>query len=353
MSPEPAPFTPARVATDRLTLNVWSAGPPHGTPLLLVHGNLTTGGFWRYVAQELPDDIRVIAPDLRGFGATDAEPVDATRGLGDMSDDLHALLEALGLAGQRGVHAVGWSMGGGVLQRMMLDHGDDLATVTLVAPMSPYGFGGSTDAGGTRAYPDDAGTGGGGASPAFVQRLASQDRREDEPTTSPRVIMRTFYGAGANAANVDEEFLLTELLSTRTGPGFYPGASTPSGNWPMRAPGDDGILNAMSPRHFGTADVIDAAWKPPVLWLRGERDQVVSDASMFDFGTLGKLGVVPGWPGEQVLPPQPMDAQTRAVFTEYAARGGEFREVALDSAHGLPLEVPARVAAEIVQHVRR
>src|SRR6478672_7540629 len=107
-SSAPAGFTCSRVPTSRLTQNVWTAGPEDGRPVLLVHGNLTTGGFWAYVAAELPDDVRVIAPDLRGFGLTDAEPIDATRGLGDMADDVHALLETLGLAGERRVTAAGW-----------------------------------------------------------------------------------------------------------------------------------------------------------------------------------------------------------------------------------------------------
>src|SRR3954454_3637706 len=81
------------VRTDRLETNVWTSGPADGVPLLLVHGNLVSGGWWRYVAELLPDDVRVIAPDLRGFGRTEAKPIDATRGLGDMADDLRSLLE--------------------------------------------------------------------------------------------------------------------------------------------------------------------------------------------------------------------------------------------------------------------
>jgi pimeloyl-ACP methyl ester carboxylesterase len=45
----------------------------------------------------LPEGYRPLAVDLRGFGATDPEPVDATRGLGDYADDLAAVIEALGL----------------------------------------------------------------------------------------------------------------------------------------------------------------------------------------------------------------------------------------------------------------
>ena len=70
---------------------------------------------------ELADDVRVIAPDLRGFGRTEALPIDATRGLGDMVEDVHALLAALGLADECRVIAAGWSMGAGVLEQLMLE----------------------------------------------------------------------------------------------------------------------------------------------------------------------------------------------------------------------------------------
>jgi pimeloyl-ACP methyl ester carboxylesterase len=230
-------------------MNVWTSGPEDGRPVLLIHGNLTTGGFWRYVAEQLPDDVRVIAPDMRGFGKTDAEPVTATNGLADMVEDVRSLLEALELTDSRLV-AAGWSMGGGVLQQYLLTHPEDLGGLVLIAPLSPYGFGGTKGEDGTLCFPDAAASGAGGANPQFVLRLAAGDRSEDDPQTSPRVVMRTFFGPGANAENVDEEFLLSELLTTRTGEDFYPGSTTPSENWPGAAPGTFGILNTMTPDHY-------------------------------------------------------------------------------------------------------
>src|SRR6185436_10603320 len=117
-----------------------------------------------------------------------------TRGLRDWSDDLRALLEALGWADQGRVHAAGWSMGGGILQQYEIDHPDDLASLTLVAPLSPYGFGSTRDAHGTPAYAGDfAGSGGGTAAPDFVRRLAERDGSEDDPLSSPRVVMRNYF----------------------------------------------------------------------------------------------------------------------------------------------------------------
>ena len=99
------------------------AGPEDGTPVLLVHGNLVSGDD---VAKRLPDDVRIVAPDLRGFGGTYALPVDATRGLGDWSADLHALVRALGWGGAGRMHIAGWSLGGGVVEQYVIDHTADL-----------------------------------------------------------------------------------------------------------------------------------------------------------------------------------------------------------------------------------
>ena len=83
-----------------------------------------------------------------------------------------------------------------------------------------------------------------------------------------------------------------------------------------------GVLNSLSPKHFRTAGLVDLEVKPPILWIRGTADAIVSDASYFDLNMLGKLGVIPGWPGDEVAPPQPMVTQTRDVLEAYAAAGG-------------------------------
>lgn len=338
------------VDTPRLRQHVWTGGPEDGRPLLLVHGNITTGGFWRYVAERLPDDVRVIAPDLRSFGRTEPKPVDATRGLRDMADDVHDLLDTLRLTGRDDVHAAGWSMGGGVLQQHLIDHPRDLASLTLMAPISPYGFGGCRGEDGKPCSPDWAGTGGGTAAPDFVRRLAERDGSSDEPLSSPREVLLRFFGPGTNRPNVDEDFLVDELFTTVVGDDHYPGDTVPSENWPNVAPGTRGVLNSMSGRYDDTSAFGDVSDGPPITWLHATADQVISERSMFDLATLGELGAVPGWPGADVMPPQPMETQLRAVLERYAAHGGRWREVELEGVgHGIPLEVPGVVADEIVR----
>jgi pimeloyl-ACP methyl ester carboxylesterase len=107
----------------------------------------------------------------------------------------------------------------------------------------------------------------------------------------------------------------------------------------------------MSPKWCNTSAFANVPEPVPVLWIRGDEDQVVSDLSMFDFGTLGKLGAVPGWPGEDVVPPQPMIAQTRQVFDRRRANGGQVREVVFNGVgHGPVVERSEEVAQLIRAH---
>jgi pimeloyl-ACP methyl ester carboxylesterase len=108
----------------------------------------------------------------------------------------------------------------------------------------------------------------------------------------------------------------------------------------------------MAPAWCDTSGFGDVDRPAPVLWVRGDEDQVVSDASLFDFGTLGKLGAVPGWPGEEVFPSQPQVSQTRAVFERRRARGGSVREEVLhEVGHGPLIERPGEVAEMMVEHI--
>ena len=70
---------------------------------------------------------------------------------------------------------------------------------------------------------------------------------------------------------------------------------------------------------------------------------VVADGSPWEMGQLGALGAVPGWPGEESFPPQPMVSQIRAVLEEYAARGGRAdMHVFEGSGHFPPIDAAER-----------
>jgi pimeloyl-ACP methyl ester carboxylesterase len=338
------------VTTPRLTANVLerpAAGDPSAT-VVFVHGNVSSSLFFQPTMLALPPGVRALAVDLRGFGDSETLPVDATRGLRDFSDDVLSVLDALGLDR---VHLVGWSMGAGVVMSLLLDAPERVLSVTLEAPVSPYGFGGTRGPEGTRTTADGAGTGGGGANPDFVARLDAGDMSADEQT-SPRTVYRSAYVAKPELQEEHEDLWVASMLTTKTGADNYPGDSVASENWPGFAAGTRGVLNTMAPQHFDVSGIADLAVKPPILWIHGEKDAIVSDASFFDLNMLGQVGVIPGWPGADVAPPQPMKVQTRAVLDRYAANGGIYREVALPEAgHAPHLDEAAIFDAELAQHI--
>jgi pimeloyl-ACP methyl ester carboxylesterase len=322
-------------------MHVTTHGPEAGPTVLLIHGNCSASGFWAPLIRHLPPQWRIVAPDLRGYGDSPALGIDATRGLRDFADDVAPLL--LDAAGPCVV--VGHSMGGGVAMQLLLDHPERIAALVLEAPVSPYGFGGTRDLDGTPTTPDAAGTGGGSANPDFVRLLAAKDRGTEEQA-SPRNVMRAFYAAPGFDFGDDEEPLLDTMLSTAVGEEQYPGGGTPSANWPGIGPGERGVLNTMSPKYLDLSGIVRLAHKPPITWVRGDQDAIVSDASFFDLAQLGKLGLVPGWPGEDACPPQPMVGQTRAVLQRYAAQGGAYDEIVWAGVgHSPHVERPAEFAA--------
>ncbi len=340
------------VKSARLLQHVLSCGVETGEVVLLLHGNFSAATYWEELMLALcARGFHCIAPDLRGHGWSEEKVIDATRGYRDWADDINALLETLGIDK---VHLVGWSMGGGVAYRFIADHPEKVITATLQAPVSPYGFGGTKDITGTPCFDDAAGSGGGVVSPVFVERIQMGDRSADD-ANSPRTIINSFYYKPPFTAAREEDFLTAALMET-TGPQAYPGDSVPSANWPNVGPGVYGPVNCWSPKYLGgeVDAFLAASPKPPILWIRGDSDLIVSDNSMFDLATLGKLGYVPGWPGDEVAPPQPMIGQVRAVLDRYAAAGGRYTELVMtDVGHSPHIEKPAEWLAAFLEHVGR
>lgn len=320
------------VDTARLRMRVVESGDPDGTPVVFVHGNLGTCRFYDDQLAAVPDGFRFIAADMRGFGDTEPLAIDGTRGLRDWSDDTVSLLDALGLDG--GVHLAGWSTGGGAIMQLLIDAPARVASLTLIGPVSPYGFGG-VRRDGSPCQPDHAGSGGLGAAPDFVAQLRAGNLGLDDPFAI-RNVMRTSYWSPAFTMEESREIMLArEVLKGVIGPGGYPGDGVSSDYWPGFAPGSTGVLNALSPKYLDTSGIVDAEPKPPIVWHRGDGDVVVSDASAWDPATLGAAGLIPGWPGEEAYPQQPMVSQIRDVLEAYEAAGGSYREIVYQQAgHG-------------------
>jgi pimeloyl-ACP methyl ester carboxylesterase len=347
--PTLAGITAQTLTTARLTTRVLFSGADDATPVLFLHGNTSSATWWEETMVALPKNFRGIAPDQRAFGDADAgKHVDATRGCGDWADDAIALLDILKISR---AHIVGNSLGGSVVWRMLMDYPLRFLSATLVAPGSPYGFGGTRDVNGTPCYADFAGSGGGLVNRELIKRIVAGDRSVESPF-SPRNALRTLIVKPPFIAAREEE-LLSSMLAMHIGEYDAPGDFVASPNWPFVAPGTWGPANAISPKYIGDVSKLYALNpKPNILWVRGVDDKLISNSAASDAGTLGMLGLIPNYPGKEIYPPQPMLDQTRAVLEKYAAAGGAFQEVMIpDAGHAPFIEKPLEFNAVFHAHI--
>jgi pimeloyl-ACP methyl ester carboxylesterase len=253
-----------------------------------------------------------------------------------MAEDVLSLVEALDLGRY---HLAGHSMGGGIAMKCAIARPADLLSLTLVDTMSPYGYSGCKGVDGMLCHEDGAPAGAGSVNPDFIRLMGAKDRGLENPS-SPRNVLRQFYVKPPFLPQREEE-LLSSMLSLRVGDDWYPGDAVPSLHWPGAAPGKRGIVNAFGRKYFYAGDLVDIKPKPPILWIRGADDLIVSNNALWDIAALGALGFVPGWPGVEDCPPQPMLDQTRAVLEQYRMNGGSYREeVIADAGHSPFIEKP-------------
>ena len=131
-------FARSRIATNGVTLSVQQAGA--GRPLILLHGYPQNGMCWAKVAPVLAQGFRVIIPDLRGYGESDAPADDAdhtTYSKREMARDVVGLMDALGLPAPA---ILGHDRGARVAYRLALDHPARVSRLGIIeiAPTSDY-----------------------------------------------------------------------------------------------------------------------------------------------------------------------------------------------------------------------
>lgn len=332
------------IRTARRKVAFYRLGDQALPKLLLVHGNASSSAFFFPTIYDLSKYFNVAAPDLNGFGDTQASPINSPTALRDWADDIDAFADALGWDR---FALMGWSLGGGVAWRYAIDHAARLTHLIMLSPMSPYGFGGTR---GEEGIPyDDKGWGspGGFANKDFLDRLHAQDRG-DAPFTARAVLRKGLFAEGFVPDKQWEDLYVEELLKIHLGLDYYPGDFVPQASFPYVLPGERGISNSLAPQYANMAAFRDIRPKPPVLWIRGDEDKLVSDRSLSDLATLGQLGIVPGYPGEEAFPSQPMVAQTRALLNKYRDKGGQYTEMVFPGcAHASHLEKPEDFVAAL------
>jgi len=119
----------AWVEVNDVRLHYVRAGTNTDAPLVLLHGFPQSWLMWRYVLPALAAQHLVIAPDLRGYGASGKPGGTARYDKGTMAADVAALIRHLGL---RRPVLIGHDRGARVARRYALDFPDDLAGVALL-----------------------------------------------------------------------------------------------------------------------------------------------------------------------------------------------------------------------------
>lgn len=113
-------------------------GPAAGRPVLLLHGFPEGAESWGLQLQALAAaGFRAVAPDLRGYGGTDAPEGEAAYRIQPLMDDVRGLLDALGwerahLAGHDWGALVGWPF--------VSQHPDRVLTWTALSVGHPTAF---------------------------------------------------------------------------------------------------------------------------------------------------------------------------------------------------------------------
>ena len=100
-----------------------------GLTLLLIHGFPLSGGMWEGQIVELRDELRIIAPDLRGHGHSDAPDPPYT--IAEFADDLAGLMDHLSIHGPFIV--CGLSMGGYIAFEFYRRYREHVAGLVLMA----------------------------------------------------------------------------------------------------------------------------------------------------------------------------------------------------------------------------
>lgn len=118
------------------TVRVAEAGDVDvGTPVVLLHGNFASRRWWTELLTRPPRGLRLIAPDLPNFGASDPLP-----GPPSLDGYAAALIETMDALGVDRATLVGHSLGAAVVERVALAAPERTVGLILVDGAPPAGL---------------------------------------------------------------------------------------------------------------------------------------------------------------------------------------------------------------------
>ena len=213
------------VPANGVDLCVETFGEASDPPVLLVAGGASSMDWWEdeFCRRLAAGGRYVIRYDHRDTGRSTSFPAGAPPYTGaDLADDALGLLDALG---EQQAHVVGVSMGGGIAQRIAIEHPARLLSLTLMSTAV-----GTSDDEQSESEPEvpSSDSGPGDAEPAFdwsdraaaVARLAKEARDAGGPFTADeepmrRLAERVFDRTTDMAASQTNHWLLADGPSPR------------------------------------------------------------------------------------------------------------------------------------------
>lgn len=103
--------------------------------VLLIHGNMTSSKHWDLVIDNMDEEYKLYALDLRGFGLSSYNNLITS--IKDFSDDVKLFVEEIGL---KDFAIVGWSTGGAVAMQFAADYPGYCNKLILLASESTRGY---------------------------------------------------------------------------------------------------------------------------------------------------------------------------------------------------------------------
>lgn len=226
--------------------------------LLLIHGNFSSSVHYSPLLERLPKDVRVVAPDLRGYG--DSTYYRRINSLDDFADDIEAFMSALDI--NRAV-VVGWSLGGGVALKLAARHQKLVSKLVLINSTTHRGYpvfkkdeNGQMLIGQVYSSPEEMGT-----DPIQVLPLLEAQKNGDEKVID-FIFDQTIYTHN-KPSKEDNELWVKESLKQR---------NLIDADWALANLNMSAMHNFYHP---GTNDITSV--KVPVLHTMGKKDIIVPE----------------------------------------------------------------------------
>jgi pimeloyl-ACP methyl ester carboxylesterase len=103
--------------------------------MILIHGNFSSSMHFTPLLERLPKTMKVLAPDLRGYG--DSTYYRRIKSLADFAEDVYLFMQAKDI---KKAFIVGWSLGGGVALELAAAHPNAVEKMILINSTTHRGY---------------------------------------------------------------------------------------------------------------------------------------------------------------------------------------------------------------------